>query len=288
MSSSSFSTIADQVKDLREFSSQTVKRIPWGIKTLDLLTYGPAAGEVYVILGRSETGKSALVLNVMANNTDKGMIFFSLEMPVRQALMRLYAIWSGTSHHLVFDHMMNDTLPEDMDEMAEEFKRHVLIDHSNLTVDEMSAYLQAYEGYFGERPKAVLIDYLEQVGGAKDSGDGGSRVTSLASQVKNWSKDEDMAVYLVHQSNMSRESWEMPLDSSARFGGYTEADVMVGLWQPARDPEMPTALKEQKDNELLLTVMKNRTVGRKNPHPIKCILRSDLRIVDQSIVEAAD
>lgn len=271
-------TLYDQIEGLRKFSKNPQQRIRTGIRTLDDLTRGPAPGEVYTILGRSYSGKSLVAQNIMLANDDKGGIFFSLEMYHLQAVERLFAMWSGFDSPEVSRMTREDKLPPLLDSMADELERMVIVDQSSLSVGDMSAYIQDYEGLFGTRPDFVIIDYLELVAGAKTSGEGWQGTESQAQQIKDFAKRESMPVFLLHQTNKSEPEWLPPTMGSARGGGYTEADFVVGMWRPYLDPGLSHFEAEAVRPEVHFTILKNRPFGAHNTRPIVCKLGGNLRI----------
>jgi hypothetical protein len=68
-----------------------------------------------------------------------------------------------------------------------------------------------------------------------------------------------LPVFVVHQSNMTIKRWNPPDENAARGAGYTEADVVMGIWHPASDPQV------NPDREELMTykakIIKNRISG---------------------------
>ena len=280
--------MADLVEDLLAYAANPQQRIRMGITSIDEIIEGPAAGEVCTIVGRSYSGKSIIATLIMANNPELPMVFFSLEMPARQALQRLYAQWSGVDHHSVEEQVRRNTLPTSrLEEFAEAFERHLIVDRPSLTLGDMSTYLHSYTTMFGERPAAVLIDYMELVGGAKSSGEGWQRTEAVAGALKDWAKAEDMPVFVLHQANKSEPEWKPPTADSARGGGFTEADIVLGLWQPSRNPELSSIETKQLDGEIHVKVLKNRVTGRHGTGaPIRLHLRDDLTLGDLSALDA--
>lgn len=274
-----FATISEQVSKLKDFSVNPRQRVRTGIESLDLLTEGPAAGEVYTILGRSFAGKSLVATQIMANNADLPLLFFSLEMPARQALMRLYSQLEQIDQADVQSQVKKGAMPGLWDSLAEQIPKHVIYDGSALTLGDMSAVLRQYEEYFQERPAAVLIDYLELVAGGV--GESHVRTESIAKSLKDWSKDEDIAVFLLHQTNRSEKEWDPPTADSARAAGYTEADVVVGMWQPGRDPSLSDTERKGLEGKVLMNVLKNRINGRTTSgKDIELRMDAALRFVD--------
>ena len=276
-----FSTLADQVKNLRNFAANPRQRVRTGIESLDYITEGPAAGEVYTVLGRSFSGKSLVATQIMANNPEMPMIFFSLEMPARQALMRLYSQSMEVDAYDVQAQVKRNSLPGLIDTLQDKHPMQVIYDGSGMTLGDMSAVIDQYETYYGTRPVAVLIDYLELVRGGV--GEGHFQTESIAKALKDWSKDEEVAVFLLHQTNRSESEWDPPTADSARGAGFTEADVVVGMWQPGRNPKLGEVEKKQMEGIVQMNVIKNRITGRTTgSKDIKLRMDPSLRFVDLS------
>ena len=269
----------DQVKELFKFADEPVKRVGTGFPTIDTLIGGPAPGEICMIMARSYAGKSIVGQNIIYNNKELPSIFFSLEMPRMQALLRLYSMWSDTSswenqHNLekghVDDHLWN---------MVLDFPRHNIDDRTALTLDEMSERLEIFEREYTVRPEFVVIDYLELLGGAKASGDGFAAVEQQATRLKDWSKTENMRVFLLHQTNRQEPKYMPPTENSARFGGFTEADFVIGLWRPHENPELNHWDAEAIKHHINFNILKNRAFF-KEAHKIEMKITPSLRIVE--------
>jgi replicative DNA helicase len=273
-----FELLSEQVEGLKHFAANPKQRIRTGIDSLDKLTRGPAPGEVYTILGRSYAGKSLVAQNIMLANTDKGGVFFSLEMPSLMAVQRMFSMWSGLSSQEVQQAVQENRITPLWDSMAEELERHVIVDRAALSTWEMGRTLSEYEAEFGERPDFVIVDYLELVSGAKNSGEGWLQTESQAQQIKDFAKSEKIAVFLLHQTNKTEPEWEPPTMGSARGGGYTESDFVVGMWRPYLDPKLSWLEAESIRTEISFTILKNRPFGAHNNNDIRCRLTGSLKI----------
>lgn len=279
-----FNTIAEHVLAVRAYAASPHKRISTGIPSLDIITEGPAPGEVTVVIGRSFSGKSLFATNVMAAEPDRPLIFFSLEMPARQVMTRLYATWAGVPHTDVIRMVKDGNVPDRFDQMGQAFTSQVVVDESALSLGDMSLYLQAYDDFYGTRPQLTVIDYLELIGGAKTSGEGWQRTEAVAGALKDWAKDEQMPVIVLHQTNKLEPTWKPPTADSARGAGHTEADVVIGLWQPSSEPNLSAEAYDLVAGKIYVSVLKNRVTGRitSTQRPIVLRLDSDLRLVDEA------
>jgi replicative DNA helicase len=273
-----FRTLIDQVKGLRSYSANPQQRIRTGLESIDVLCEGPAPGEVYTILGRSYSGKSIVAQNIVFNNADMGSIFFSLEMPYLLAVQRLFAIWSDIDNATIQGQVRDNALTPLIDTMGNELVRHLIVDHSALSTHDMLYYVSAYEDYFGERPDFLVVDYLELVSGAKTSGEGWTATEAVAQQMKDLAKQSELPVFLIHQTNKSEDAWEAPTSNSARGGGYTEADFVVGMWRPYLNPKLTWDQKMRLQDIVRFDVLKNRVFGKHNPRPLDYRLTPSLRL----------
>lgn len=256
-----FHTIGEQVEDLKVFAANPRQRIGFGLKDLDALVLGPAAGEVFTFVARSFVGKSLLATNMMANNPAEGILFFSLEMVTHQVLPRLYSHVFDAPNMDVRKAVTNNTMPSQFDALSARLPNQVIIDKSILTLADMSVYLERYTTYYEALPRLVIIDYLEEVGGAKSSGEGWTRTEATASAVKAWARDHQVGVFMLHQASQKTEPWEPVSSSSAKGGGYTEADVVLGGWRPGRNPDLGDTAAYSMRNHFYMNVLKNRVTG---------------------------
>ncbi len=273
-----FRTLVDQVAGLREYSSNPQQRIRTGFESIDVLCEGPAPGEVYTILGRSYSGKSIVAQNIIVNNAGLGSIFFSLEMPYLLAIQRMFAMWSGIDNGIVQIQVKDNTLTPMLETMAQEMVRHLTVDHSALSTHDMLYYVSAYEEYFGDRPDFLLVDYLELVGGVKTSGEGWIGTEAAAQQIKDLAKESGLPVFLIHQTNQQEHAWDPPTASSARGGGYTEADFVIGMWRPYLNPKLNWDQRLRLQDIVRFDVLKNRVFGKHNQSPLDYRMTSSLRL----------
>jgi len=280
-----FKTLEDHVEGVREFSRNPLPRVPSGIPSIDVMTLGPAPGEVCYFVGSSGSGKSVVAPNSMWQNRDVPMIFFSVEMPSRLVLQRLYGHWADYPVTALIEDTESNRLPPDFGMLAYEFDKHMLVDEAPLSLTDMSKYIAMYEEYYGERPRAVWVDYLELLSGG-DGAEHGGRVEDMARNIKHWAKANEMAVFLLHQTNQKEKPWDPPQQGSDRYGGYTQSDVMVGIWMPGKNPDLSPLERKEVNKQVHMHVIKNRITGRESEgRYIRTAMTPSLRLVDLSIEE---
>ena len=225
---------------------------------MDAVCGGPAPGELFTIVGRSFTGKSIVGQNIILNNKLLPSIFFSLEMPAVQAVLRLYSMWSGTPSYDLQLLVEKGGLPDDIYSLVEHFPSHRIVDTPGLGVDQMADSYEEYRKTVGVQPEFCVVDYLELVGKAKIHGGGYEAIESQIATLRDWTRYENTRTFLIHQANKSEHAYEPPTEDSPRGGGYTESDFMVGLWRPHLDAELSPAERAYLSDKLGVNVIKNR------------------------------
>jgi len=249
-------TSNDGVKGLLNYAKNPIKRITTGIFPIDsMLGGGVGKGEVCVILGKSGSGKSILGQNILEANLDVPAVFFSYEMPGNMVLTRSLAMWSGKSHDTIFNMVEGNTLDQEMlSDWEDSHRKHYYITRTGLDLTSMSIALNECAEQIGEKPALVVIDYMELVASA-GGGETIDNITSIAQGLKGWAKEENVACVILHQTNKTLKHGDAPDDDAARYGGFTEADIVIGVWRPHR--WQPKTRSENPMNEHQITYLKD-------------------------------
>lgn len=274
-----FHTLSEQVEGLREYAASPAQRVKTGLRTLDEMILGPAPGEVFYIAGAPGAGKSLFATNILWKNPTMPAIFFSMEMPYRLALQRFYAHWADEVASQVVEDTENNQLPYVLDTFAEKYEQHIIVDASELSLGDMSKYLAMYDEYFGQRPRLAIVDYLEAL--THEEPGTGNRVEAVAQKLKAFAKHEDIPVIVLHHRNQKNEPWEEFGQNDMRYGGFRDADLVLGIWQPGLDPDLDIYEKRDLRNSIYGKITKNRINGKKNDlEPLEWKLSDSLRLVE--------
>ena len=227
-------TSNEGVRGIKKYSANPTKRVPTGLWPIDnLIGGGVGRGEVCVIIGKSGSGKSIVGQNILENNLNIPSVFFSFEMPGTMLMTRSLALWSNRTHDNIFTMIDTNTLDEEMLEAWDDaHTKHYFVTKTGLDLTAMSQTLKEAEETLGERPAMVVIDYMELVAAVGGSDSTIDNVTSVAQVLKGWAKEEEVSCIIMHQTNKSLKHGQAPDEDAARYGGFTEADIVIGVWRP--------------------------------------------------------
>src|SRR5690606_34570789 len=151
-----------------------------------------------MLMAFSSVGKTTLGLNVIVNNPDVPILFFSLEMSWRMVAARLAAISTGTSTKAIEEHYKNVGRPPEVQATADKFKLLVCDDTPAITLKEAKASCHEAADKLGEPPRLVIWDYLELIGGSGIAGKA-EQVDRATEKLRNWTREQDTACLVLHQ-----------------------------------------------------------------------------------------
>lgn len=205
-----------------------------GLTDLDKMTGGLEAGDLIVIAGRPSMGKTALAGNIAENAVLDGkfVIFYSLEMPHTQIVMRTLASVGKIPFNQVkagkFDNEASSKL---MSVGAKLKDREYYIDDSpSLTSAQVLSKSRKIAQRAGRKPDLIVIDYLQLM---TDKGPDGEtqRITDISRNIKLAARELGCPIILLSQLNRELEKRhdKRPLMSDLRSSGAIEQDADIVL-----------------------------------------------------------
>lgn len=181
-------------------AGKTVMGYRYGIQALDRLVIGLVPGEMTVLGGRPQQGKSSLIAQTAALHCPQGVPvhIFSYEMTAGQLSRRLWSIVSGVPfHRLRHPDRMTDEECKRVDAAALKVSSWPLVidDCSLLTADQLCA--RARIGKRKQCTKIVMVDYLQKMRFNSQASQRYLDVTAACVAMAGLAKDEQLALLLI-------------------------------------------------------------------------------------------
>lgn len=261
-----FRPLIDIKAEAIEWASSAHPRIGTGYSFFDARTGGGAAeGEVILFQARSSVGKTAFAVNVLENNRDVPAVFMSLEMHARYILQRLAAVHLGVPTKKIEEATRSGNYAY-LEQTVAEFPLLGIADQPAMSLKDMRVAVEEASEYIGERPRLVVIDFMELIGGVA-SLEAVSQIDKTARKVKDFARETDTAVLILHQVGRgSGAEGHLPLTmTSGRFGGEVSADYLLSAYRPCLEPGLRHEEYMRLRDQYMLQFLKTR--GGSEIHP---------------------
>ena len=254
------------VENLIGFIRNPAERWYLGFPEIDLATRGVGKGEVLLVVGRSHTGKSQILLNSivtnLVNDSTAHVVIFSMDEPRELVAMKLFCLLQGRSSTDVEEAIKaGDRNVIDALGLASEreLSRVAIIDES-MSLEGMSAAMDEAREWWGTNPSFCMVDYLElMVGGDADA----TGVTSKAQALKRWAKTERVPVGLVHQAGRTAGERGKPAGIHAgRYGGEQEAIFVMEVYRKKDQTDLSEWETKYHANSINMNICKNKRTAR--------------------------
>lgn len=201
-------------------------------------------GEVFTIIARPQVGKSALASTVLldAARSNERAVFFSLEMPRHQAMLRMmqqaFDLDERAMRKLLADDLKSITGYQ-RSQMEVIKERVVIVDRGKSSIDHLDGAMAEASAVLGGAPRIVAIDYLGLLSSGTKNLPLYQRVSEAAVDVKSFAKRHEVAVLLLSQAGRSNDTdvsegaARMGLDAARDSGQVEEAaDFVMTMWRP--------------------------------------------------------
>tara|TARA_R100000687_G_scaffold77606_1_gene70273 strand:- start:127 stop:978 length:852 start_codon:yes stop_codon:yes gene_type:complete len=254
------------VDNLIGFIRNPAARWYLGFPEIDLASRGVGKGEVLLVVGRSHTGKSQILLNSIVSNLINDaaarVVIFAMDEPRELVAMKLFCLLQGRSSGDVEEAIKagdKATLTQ-LNEAGEKELSRVAIVDACLSLDSMTDVMTEAREWWGCDPSFVMMDYLELLPGGESDTEG---VTSKAQAVKRWAKAQRVPIGLVHQSGRgSAPPGHSGGIHAGRYGGEHEAIFVIEVYRKKDRHDLSPWEREYHANSINLNLCKNKRTAR--------------------------
>jgi replicative DNA helicase len=206
--------------------------IPSGFKDIDKLTSGFQSGDLVVLAARPSMGKTALSLEftMSAIYNNSPVLFFSLEMPAEQIILRLLSMMTGVDHDTLRRGKLQNlqAIAHGIETLTS--KPLYIDESSSLTITGIRSRTRLVAKELerqGKKLGVVIIDYLQLIHGTMSSDNRVQEVSEISHGLKSLAKELKIPVIALSQLNRGLESRnnKRPLMSDLRESGAIEQDA---------------------------------------------------------------
>lgn len=225
---------------IESFREGAVSYLKTGFDELDSMLHIDE-GDLVILAARPSVGKTALALNIASNVCCQKVpvLFFSMEMPSRQLMLRVISAHARMDYTRAVRSMSDDVYDgRVLDRVGEIHGWPLTIDDSGrMTSSELCT--KARRAARKRQPGLIVVDYLQEL---KGSGGGDKRqgeIEEAAKELKALAKELGCPVLCLSQLNRESEKRKSPpgMADLRDSGGIEQAADSVLILHRARDEE---------------------------------------------------
>jgi len=222
----------EHIRKMQERGTSYLTGQTTGFVALDKKTTGFNPGDLVIIAARPAMGKTAIVLNTTLQNLEKGdgVIFFSLEMPETQLMIRLLSAKTGIPLQNVRKGELNKEQAEKVEQAFQNLstKKLFVDDGGNVNINQLRARARKIAQIESNNIKLIIVDYLQLM-----SGTGGTdrrlTVDEISRGLKLLAREMQIPIVALSQLNRGLEGRpdKRPMLSDIRESGAIEQDADI-------------------------------------------------------------
>ena len=203
-----------------------------GFYALDKKTTGFNPGDLVIIAARPAMGKTSIVLNTALQNLEKGdgVIFFSLEMPETQLMIRLISAKTGVPLQNVRKGELDPEQAKKVEQAFEELstKKLFVDDSGSVNINQLRARARKIAQNEENNIKIIIIDYLQLMQGTGGT-DRRLVVDEISRGLKLLAREMEVPIIALSQLNRGLEGRpdKRPMLSDIRESGAIEQDADI-------------------------------------------------------------
>ena len=222
----------EHIKKMKDQGNKYLIGETTGFDALDRKTTGFNEGDLVIIAARPAMGKTSFVLNTALENIqrDKGVIFFSLEMPAEQLMIRLLSAKTNIPLQNLRKGDLNDAQWSQVTKAMEELntKKLFVDDNGSVNINQLRARVRKLAGNPENEIKMVIINYLQLMQGTGNK-DRHLEVSEISRGLKMLAREMKLPILALSQLNRGLESRpdKRPMLSDIRESGSIEQDADI-------------------------------------------------------------
>ena len=227
--------VVEHIKTRIELGEQDIVGLDTGFKKLNEMIKGFKNGDLIIVAARPGMGKTTLCLNFMSQvlKSGAGVVFFSLEMPAEQIMMRILSSKTSIPLQDIMTGKIDDEAMARLSDACGEFSEYKLFVHDSgyVNIHQVRTQMRKLKAMHPEISLCV-IDYIGLMMSTNNFADRHIQIAEISRGLKLLARELDMPIIALSQLNRSLESRanKRPMLSDLRESGAIEQDADIILF----------------------------------------------------------
>ena len=193
-------------------------------------------GELVFIIGDTGTGKTGILQQIARAALPLPTLMFELELP-KEMMFERFASMSARMTGEEVERAYQSCDDSISAQLEIHYSRLLICPVARLTVIQMEEIITRSELKLGERPRVVLIDYVQLVAGAGENRR--EKISDIAEELKVMAKATRTIIIVASQISRPKdvdEKWEPSLHSAKESGSIeSSCGLLLAAWQDLKD-----------------------------------------------------
>lgn len=224
------SDVLAHLEKQKTIEDKDIVGIDTGFRQLNEMTKGFKNGDLIIVAARPGMGKTTICLNLINNvlNRGNGVVFFSLEMPAEQIMLRMLSAKTSIPLQNIMTAKMDDDewsrMSDACDDMAQ--KKLFVYDSGYVNIHQIRTQMRKLKSSHPEISLCV-IDYIGLMMATSNYSDRHLQIAEISRGLKLLARELDMPIIALSQLNRSLEARanKRPMLSDLRESGAIEQDA---------------------------------------------------------------
>ncbi|CAD7287335.1 replicative DNA helicase [Campylobacter suis] len=244
--------LIEYLKKQAELEGQAVVGLSTGFRSLNEKTNGFKRGDLVIVAARPGMGKTTLCLNFINQvlKENLGVVFFSLEMPAEQIMMRMLSAKTSIPLQNIISANMSDEELSRLNSACEEMASKKLFVHDSgyVNIHQVRTQMRKLKAAHPEISLCV-IDYIGLMMSTSNFNERHLQIAEISRGLKLLARELDMPIIALSQLNRGLENRanKRPMLSDLRESGAIEqdADMILFVYREEVYREQEEREKEQ-------------------------------------------